>query len=142
MNYGFGQTMHQVASDCGAASQTVWRWIEEAREGLKGGLKGWLREALLEMVAFALLVEEKPLTPEEIQCELIEHIVWLDTLLLARRLDDEGTQPAINWTALGWNRTDREPTYEEFQSLLREEIASIDAKIRSLMTPQASHETE
>jgi hypothetical protein len=118
MNFGFGQTIQEVAASCGASTQSVWRWIEEAREGLKEGINGWIGEALIEMVAFALLVEGKSPTQEEVERELVVHIDWLRTLLQER-------EATMNWSALGWTRSDRQPTVEEGERLVREKIDSI-----------------
>jgi hypothetical protein len=130
MNYCLGETISELAKQSGASRVSVLRWIEEVREPLKTGaeMADWLIEALRDSVDFALSVEKRPKTMEEVSAELWHQIGWWSALFDAKRSGD-GTFFA-DYEAFGWTDKTRAPTDAEFSALVTKRVEEIADTLR------------
>jgi transposase-like protein len=60
VSYCFGEAISDLAEQSGATPVSVFRWIEEARESIKGTgeMAEWVIEALSDAVDFVLTIEK------------------------------------------------------------------------------------
>jgi hypothetical protein len=130
VSYCCGEAISDLAEQSGATPVSVFRWIEEARESIKGDGKivNWVIEALLDAVDFALTIGKKPKTEEGVFCELLQQIEWLDSLFDLKRSPDTKFVP--NLQALGWTEVSRIPTDSEFSALVTKRVEEISDILR------------
>jgi transposase-like protein len=131
VSYCCGETITELAEQSGATPASVFRWIEEARESIKGDgeMVEWVVEALVDAVDFALAMENKSNAVKDVSSELLKQIEWLDSLFNLRRSPEAGFVP--NLEALGWTDANRIPTDAEFSALLTKRIEEISDIIRT-----------
>ena len=129
-SYCFGENISDLAEQSGATPVSVFRWIEEARESINGDgeMVEWVMEALIDAVDFALTIEKKSKTVDEVKSELLKQFVWLGSLLNQTRSSDATFVP--NLEALGWANADRSPTDAEFSALITKRVDEISDILR------------
>jgi hypothetical protein len=130
MEYCMGQSISELAKQSGASPVSVFRWIEEARESfvIGKGMADWVIEALTDSVSFALTVEKRPNTMEEVSAQLLHQIEWWVAMFDAKRSGD-GTFIA-NYEAFGWTEQTKVPTDAEFSALITKKVEEISDTLR------------
>lgn len=130
VSYCTGESITALAEQSGATPASVLRWIEEARESIKGGgeMVEWVMEALNDATDFALTIEKKSKTVEEFFGELSKQIEWLCSLFDLKRSPDAKYVPNIE--ALGWTDASRFPTNAEFSALVTKRVEEISDLLR------------